>query len=62
LRLLDKVRFDPAKDRLWSVGDVINRGPKSLKTLRFLKGLGDSFNMVLGNHDLHFVAMATGAQ
>lgn len=62
LRLLDKVKFDPANDRLWSVGDVINRGPKSLKTLRFLKGLGDSFTMVLGNHDLHFVAMATGAQ
>jgi len=62
MRLLEKIKFDPAQDRLWSVGDVINRGPKSLKTLRFLKSLGDSLTMVLGNHDLHFIAMATGAQ
>ena len=60
-RLLDKVKFDPAVDRLWSVGDIINRGPKSLETIRFLRSLGDSFTMVLGNHDLHFVALATGA-
>ncbi len=62
MRLLDKVNFDPTRDRLWSVGDIINRGPKSLETLRILKALGSAFTMVLGNHDLHFVAMATGAQ
>lgn len=62
MRLLDKVKFDPTEDRLWSVGDIINRGPKSLETLRFARSLGRAFTMVLGNHDLHFVAMATGAQ
>lgn len=62
MRLLDKVKFDPTVDRLWSVGDLINRGPQSLKTLRFAISLGNAFTMVLGNHDLHFVAMATGAQ
>jgi bis(5'-nucleosyl)-tetraphosphatase (symmetrical) len=62
MRLLDKVNFDPTCDRLWSVGDLINRGPKSLETLRLAKLLGKSFTMVLGNHDLHFIAMATGAQ
>ena len=62
IQLLDKVNFDPAADKLWAVGDLINRGPKSLETLRFLKSLGNTFTTVLGNHDLHFVAMATGAQ
>ena len=62
LRLaLDKVKFDPARDALWSVGDLINRGPQSLETLRFLKGLGSSFTGVLGNHDLHFLAAWSGA-
>jgi bis(5'-nucleosyl)-tetraphosphatase (symmetrical) len=60
-QLLDKVNFDPARDTLWAVGDLINRGPQSLETLRFLKSLGDSFLSVLGNHDLHFMALATGA-
>lgn len=61
-RLLDSVAFDPAHDRLWSVGDFINRGPQSLETLRFLHELGDSFTGVLGNHDLHFLAAWSGAQ
>ena len=61
LKLMDKINFDPAKDRLWCVGDLINRGPDSLKTLRFLKQLGPAFTAVLGNHDLHFMALATGA-
>ena len=61
LRLLDKINFDPASDRLWSVGDLVNRGPDSLLTLRFLKQLGPAFTAVLGNHDLHFMALATGA-
>ena len=59
-KLLDKVAFDPGKDQLWSCGDIVNRGPESLQTLRFLKGLGSAFRMVLGNHDLHLLATARG--
>lgn len=62
MRLLDKVNFDPTADRLWCVGDLLNRGPKSLETILFARAMGKAFTMVLGNHDLHFVAMATGAQ
>jgi|TARA_B110000483_G_scaffold216241_1_gene267578 bis(5'-nucleosyl)-tetraphosphatase (symmetrical) len=58
--LLDKIQFDPDKDVLWSCGDMVNRGPKSLQTLRFCKSLGDSFVNVLGNHDLHIMAVARG--
>ena len=60
-RLLDLIQFDPAQDRLWSVGDLVNRGPQSLETLRFLKSLDTSFTGVLGNHDLHMLAVASGA-
>ncbi len=60
-RLLDKAAFDPTVDLLWSVGDLVNRGPKSLETLRFLKSLGPVFTGVLGNHDLHFLAAWSGA-
>lgn len=59
--LLKEVSFDPAKDQLWLVGDLINRGPQSLQTLRFVKQLGDSCRIVLGNHDLHFLAVACNA-
>jgi len=58
--LLKKVKFNPDKDILWCVGDLVNRGPDSLETLRFLKGLGDACICVLGNHDLHLLELASG--
>lgn len=60
-QLLKSVDFTPTRDRLWCVGDLINRGPKSLDTLRFLKDMGKSATIVLGNHDLHFLAIFYGA-
>ena len=57
--LLARVGFGGG-DRLWCVGDLVNRGPASLATLRFLRDLGDRFATVLGNHDLHFLAMVYG--
>jgi len=59
-KLLDKISFNPAEDTLWLTGDLVNRGPKSLKTLRFVRSLGSSTITVLGNHDLHFLALAAG--
>ena len=60
IELLAKIQFDPDQYCLISVGDLVNRGPQSLETLRYCKNLGDSFATVLGNHDLHLLAIAHG--
>jgi bis(5'-nucleosyl)-tetraphosphatase (symmetrical) len=59
-RLLDHISFDPQVDRLWLVGDLVNRGPDSLATLRYVKSLGPSVFPVLGNHDVFLLAAAQG--
>ncbi len=59
-RLLDLCRFDPATDRLWLVGDLVNRGPRNRETLRFVKDLGPAALTVLGNHDLYLLMVAEG--
>lgn len=61
-RLLDRINFEPVNDIIWIAGDIINRGPKSLESLRFVKELGKSANSVLGNHDLHVIASAYAAK
>lgn len=58
-RLLDHIGFLPEQDRLWCVGDLVNRGPQSLEVLRLIKSLPDK-QIVLGNHDVHLIALAGG--
>ena len=61
-RLLAEIDFSPSRDRLALVGDLVNRGPRSLATLKRLRAMGDAATCLLGNHDLHLLAVAHGVR
>jgi bis(5'-nucleosyl)-tetraphosphatase (symmetrical) len=58
--LVALIKFNPQRDQLWFVGDLVNRGPQSLQVLRFVRSLGTAAITVLGNHDLHLLGVAFG--
>ncbi len=60
--LLRRIRFEPGHDQLWFVGDLVNRGPDSLRVVRFVRSQGDAARVVLGNHDLNLLAIAAGVR
>jgi len=60
--LLAKIGFSPSRDRIFVLGDLVNRGPRSLDTLRTLRDFGDAAHCVLGNHDLNLLAVARGVR
>lgn len=61
-RLLAKIDFSPSRDAIYVLGDLVNRGPESLETLRRLRGFGASATCLLGNHDLNLLAVAQGVR
>jgi bis(5'-nucleosyl)-tetraphosphatase (symmetrical) len=61
-RLLDEINFSPSRDTLYLLGDLVNRGPASLAVLRRMQKLGGAAQCILGNHDLHALAVAAGVQ
>jgi bis(5'-nucleosyl)-tetraphosphatase (symmetrical) len=61
-RLLGRIRFDPSRDRLWLAGDLVNRGPRSLDVVRWARSLGERVVTVLGNHEIHLLAIASGVR
>ena len=60
MTMLAQLHFEPGRDQVWFVGDLVNRGPQSLEVLRYVRGLGENAVTVLGNHDIHLLAVAGG--